>query len=202
MDELIQLIQENVTYAPYVIFGVLLLAGLNLPISEDALLFASALLAVKNPDKLEILFASVFLGAYISDLIAYSLGRYLGPKIWEIKFIAKFLDQKMIDKLNSFYDRHGSLTLFIGRFIPFGVRNALFISAGLAKMNFKKFAAVDFAACLISCSTYFSLYYHFGPDVLDFIKKSNIVIFSFFILFLTFILIRKKFNKKSANNSL
>ena len=202
MEEIIQFIQQNVDYAPYLIFFVLLLAGINIPVSEDAMLFLTALLATNHPEKLQILFLSIFFGAYISDMIAYSVGRFLGPKIWDIKIIATFLDRKMIDKLGDYYAKRGLVTLLIGRFIPFGVRNALFITAGLGKMNFKKFAMIDFIACLSSCSTYFFLYYKFGEDMIDFVKKSNLVIFSIFICFVIFILVKKKREKAAtAQNS-
>ncbi|TXL09561.1 alkaline phosphatase, partial [Methylococcaceae bacterium CS3] len=47
MEELIQIIQANIQYAHYIIFAALLLAGLNIPVSEDAMIFISALLASK-----------------------------------------------------------------------------------------------------------------------------------------------------------
>lgn len=52
MEELIQLIQANIQYAHLIIFATLLLAGLNIPISEDAMIFVSALLASKHPNYL------------------------------------------------------------------------------------------------------------------------------------------------------
>ena len=38
-----------------------------------------------------------------------------------------------------FYKKYGALTLVIGRFIPFGVRNAIFLTSGISKMPFAKF---------------------------------------------------------------
>ena len=182
-------------YAPYIIFGALLLAGLNIPVSEDGMLFISALLAVSNPDRLYALFIAVFAGAYLSDLICYSLGRFVGPRIWRIKFFSSIASPAKIDKLNEYYHKYGAATLFCGRFIPFGVRNALFLSAGLGKMDFKKFAFLDFSACLLSCSVYFTLYYNYGSAVIEYVKQSNIVIFSVAILVVLIILYRKKLRK-------
>jgi hypothetical protein len=39
MDALVDVIQNHIEYAPAIIFGVLLLAGLNIPVSEDGMLF-------------------------------------------------------------------------------------------------------------------------------------------------------------------
>lgn len=178
IENIMQMIQNNVAMAPYITFGLLLLAGFNVPVSEDALLFINAILAAKNPDQKYLLFAGVFAGAYISDLICYWLGRTLGPGLWKIRFFAKMVDPEQVNKLSGFYNKYGMLTLIIGRFIPFGVRNGLFLTAGLSKMDFKKFALADLIAATITCSLFFTLYFHFGSSVIEFVKKFNIVIFS------------------------
>lgn len=201
MDQLIELIQDNVAYAPYIMFFALLLAGFNLPISEDVLLFISALLAVDSPEMLYPLFFGVYLGAYFSDLICYTLGRVLGPRIWKIKFLASMATADRVDRLNHYLKKNGPITIFLCRFIPFGVRNALFLTAGLGKMDARKFAFFDFLACTISCTTFFSLYYHYGQDVVEYVKKGNIVIFSIACTVLAIILIRKKLKKKSESQS-
>ena len=115
MEDIILYIQQNADMAPFMIFGLLLLAGLNLPVSEDVMLFISALLAAQRPDLLWPLFAGVFAGAYCSDLIAYSLGRFLGPKLWNIKWFAKMVTPESLAKMSGFYERFGVMTLVIGR---------------------------------------------------------------------------------------
>ena len=185
------------TYAPYIIFFALLLAGFNLPISEDIMLFISALLAADSPDMLYPLFFSVYLGAYFSDLICYTLGRVLGPRIWKIKFFASIATTERVDKLSHYLKRYGAITLFLGRFIPFGVRNALFITAGLGKMDARKFAFFDFLACTISSTIFFSLYYNFGQDVVEYVKKGNIIFFSLACAVVLGLLIRMKVKKNS-----
>jgi membrane protein DedA with SNARE-associated domain len=82
-----------------------------------------------------------------------------------------------IEKVGFYFERYGILTLIIGRFIPFGVRNAMSLTAGLSKMDFVKFALADLLACTISVATYFYLYYQYGEAVIDSIKEANIVIF-------------------------
>ncbi|MCP4911799.1 MAG: DedA family protein [Oligoflexia bacterium] len=200
MEAILADIQANVQYAPYIIFGLLLLAGFNLPVSEDVMLFTSAILAAKNPEYTYLLFAGVFLGAYFSDLICYGfIGRYLGPKLFEIKFFANMVPPERIEKVNQFYSKYGVATLIIGRFIPFGVRNALFLTAGLGKMNAWKFALSDLLACTISCVTFFYLYYTFGESVIEIVKKGNIVIFSVFVLAGLGYFIKKKKAESKVN---
>ena len=192
MEDLLIFIQSHAQYAHWIIFGSLLLAGLNIPVSEDGMLFISGLIASKNPELKYQLFAGVFAGAYFSDLICYWLGRKLGPKIWKVKFFAKMVSQEKVDKVSNFYQKFGVKTLLIGRFIPFGVRNALFLTAGLGKMNFLKFALSDLAACTISCTLFFNLYFKFGETVIEYVKKGNMIIFAIVLIAVSIWALTKK----------
>lgn len=197
MEELLAIIQQNVQYAHWIIFGALLLAGFNIPVSEDAMLFISALLASKNPELKYHLFIGVYAGAYFSDLICYWLGRTLGPKIWKIKFFAKMVSQEKVDKISDFYQKYGMGTLLVGRFIPFGVRNGLFLTAGLGKMNFARFALSDLVACTISCTLFFNLYFKFGESVIEYVKKGNVVLFSVATIIAFIIFVKNKRKAKA-----
>jgi membrane-associated protein len=192
METFMLFIQENAANAHYIIFGLLLLAGFNIPVSEDGMLFISALIASKYPENFYLLFFGVYLGAYFSDLICYGLGRHFGPKIWKIKFFAKIVSPEKVDQLGGFYKKYGVFTLLLGRFIPFGVRNGLFLTAGLSKMNFLKFALSDLLACTISCTLFFNLYYKFGDTVIEYVKKGNMIIFGVFLIAICFYFIKRK----------
>lgn len=179
MEAFLDFVQANVHLAPWAYFGLLVLAGFNVPVSEDLMLLTSALIAVKNPHMKYELFAGVFAGAYISDLICYGfMGRYLGEKMFKIKFFANMITPEKLEKVNGFYSKYGVFTLMFGRFIPFGVRNALFITAGLGKMNAWKFAISDFIACVVSCTFFFWLYFTYGESVVDLVKRGNIILFT------------------------
>ena len=198
MEAIIEVIQNNIYYAPYIILGLLLLAGFNLPVSEDLMLFTSGILAAKHPEMKYTFFLCVFLGCYLSDIICYFFfGRFLGQKIFKIPSLAKMVDEKKLGKIAYFYERYGIVTLIVGRFIPFGVRNALFISAGLAKMPANKFALSDFIACSISSILFFSLYYTYGESVIEIVKRGNLILFTVALLALVGFYIKKKAHKKN-----
>lgn len=184
MDSIINFIFEHAQYAHWIIFGSLMLAGLNIPISEDLMIIISAVLAsTVIPDHLYILFAAVFLGAYLSDWMVYWIGRRLGIKLWKIRWFKKSLPKRKLAKIKIIYRKHGFLTLLIGRFIPFGIRNCLFFTAGLTKMNFIKFLISDGIACLCSNITLFAIAYSIGKNYLalyHYVKKVNIFIFLLF----------------------
>ena len=198
LDQILEFIQTNLAYAPYLTFGLLLLAGFNLPVSEDLLLFTCAIMAIKNPNFVWPLFFGVLAGAYVSDLISYCLGRFLGPKLLNIKFFAKALNEDRRNRMSKFFENYGILTLIIGRFIPFGVRNPMFLTAGLTKMNAFKFAIGDLVASILTCSTYFYLYFSFGEAIVDTIKKFNIIIFCCFLVGVIIFLWRNQKRKSAA----
>ena len=180
-----QLITENAQHAHWLIFGVLILAGLNVPISEDLMLVTSGVLAsTVVPENTTKLFVCVFLGCYLSDWIAYWIGRRLGPKLWKFKWFASMVCKKRFKQMKVFYQNYGFLTLLVGRFIPFGVRNCLFITAGMTRMHFGKFVFSDGIACLISNTALFTLAYSFGKNheiLFEYLKTYNLLVFGLFI---------------------
>lgn len=198
MEELLLQIQALAADNPWIIFPIMLLGGLNIPVSEDGMLFVAGVIAAQSPEKMWSLFLAVYLGAYGADLICYSLGRFLGPKFFKIKLFANMVPQERLDKISGFYAKYGIWTLIIGRFIPFGVRNGLFLTAGLSKMNALKFALSDLVAATISCSVYFTLFYKYGESVMESIKRFNLVIFALAVIFALYIFIKKRKEKSKA----
>ncbi|OAI17597.1 DedA family protein [Methylomonas koyamae] len=197
MTDIIALIENHIEYAPWIIFGLLLLAGFNVPISEDGMLFVAATFAARNSEHLPYFLGSVYAGAYGSDLICYGLGRILGARLSHWRLFSKLMDKEKIDKVSEYYRNYGLLTLVFGRFVPFGVRNLLFLTAGLGRMNAVKFATADFLACSVSVIVYFSVYYHYGQKIVLIIQEVNIAIFILAMLIGAYLC----FKKARANNS-
>lgn len=163
MESLLQFICAHADQAHYIFFGLFLLAGINVPISEDLLLLTGgALVSRCIPEQYIHLYLWMFAGCWISGWEAYWLGRWLGPKLYEIRFFKHVVTKKRIEKLHRYYERFGIWTFIIGRFIPGGVRNALFITSGMGKMPFFLFTFRDFIASLISTNVVFFLGFSFG----------------------------------------
>ena len=163
MDWFLPFVTENAPYAHWYIFAALMLAGLNFPISEDLMLIVGGMLAsTVIPENTWKLFMGAFLGAYLSDWIAYWLGRSLGVRLWRLRWFRGVLKPSRLTRVETYYSRYGVITLLVGRFIPFGVRNCLFMSAGMARMNFGKFILADGLACLLSNSVVFWIAYSLG----------------------------------------
>ncbi len=201
MESLIQLLFDHAPHAHWIVFSALILSGFNLPISEDLLIILSAAIAALiAPENLEKLFAAVFLGCYFSDWIAYSLGRGLGPKLWEIRWFAKLVDKKRLLQIQNYYAKYGFWTLVLGRFIPFGVRSCLLLAAGMGKMDRMKFGLSDGFACFCSNAALFFTAYSLSKNytwLISTMKTANIFLFSAFVVsIIAFIWYKRK--KKAA----
>ena len=162
------------------------------------MIFIAAILANDNPDLLIRLYIGVYFGAYFSDIVCYSIGKTLGQRLWDIPFFAKRLKKEQVAQVHAFYERFGFLTLIGGRFIPFGIRNVLTFTAGISKMNVFKFLLSDALACLISCTTFFYLYHSYGKEMIAYVQKANIIIFSIVTLCATsiFVYYKRKVGKE------
>ncbi|NDD58439.1 MAG: DedA family protein [Chlamydiae bacterium] len=200
MENLVEFVTSNADKAHWFIFFGLLLAGLNLPVSIDLVMVISAILAASFvPENKYLIFTSVLFGCIFSAWIAYFLGRFLGDRLVKLPFFAKLLSTQRVNKLKKFYQKYGVLTFIVGRFIPFGVRNCIFMTSGISKMPFKTFALRDVLACTIWATTSFSLFYLLGQNfetIWNSVKTFNIIIFSAFSV-TVIILIWYKLKKKS-----
>ena len=195
MEFLSEFLYNLAPYIHFIAFGLLLLAGINIPVSEDLVFIISASIAATLvPQNTLIIFTCCFLGAYSSDIIAYSIGRYAGRQVMETKFIRKFIPEKKLFKVEEYFHEYGQKTLFFGRFIPFGVRNVLFIAAGIARMRFHRFLVIDVLALSITSSILFTLGYLFGENyrlIIPYLDRYKNMVFLLFVITIIVIIVRK-----------
>jgi membrane-associated protein len=104
----------------------------------DSLLFvAGALCAVGGMD-LYVLMALLTTAAILGDALNYSIGRFIGNKVfsWED---SRWFNRKAFDQAHAFYEKYGPITIVLGRFMPFIRTFAPFV-AGVAHMRYPIFA--------------------------------------------------------------
>lgn len=163
LESLFFYVCEHVHYAPWILFGLLLLTGLCLPISEDLLLISGGAIASTCLREHTIeLYLWLFSGSLLAAWEAYWIGRLMGPKLYQVPVFKSIVTPHRLDALRGYYAKFGLFTFIFGRFCPGGIRNALFMSSGLSKIPFQKFIVRDTLACLISTLSFFFLGYKFG----------------------------------------
>ncbi len=184
MPALIEFLSLHAPHAHWFIFFGVLLAGCNLPISIDLLVIISALFSAKFiPEHTVLLYSFLLTGCVLSAWISYILGRTLGVKLARWKWFKFILSDQKIEKIRSFYKKYGVWAFVVGRFIPFGIRNCLFMSSGLSKMPFLRFAWQDLFACVIWVTTSFFIFYHLGQNLevlWGYVKTFNLFLFLIF----------------------
>lgn len=204
MESIISFLTNHSTHAHWYIFIALLLAGCNLPISIDVLVIFSAVLATQIvPENTLSLYLCLLFGSALSAWISYLIGRTAGYKLSKWKLFRPIFSEKRIAHLDAFYKKHGSWAFLIGRFIPFGIRNCIFMSSGLTRMPFLKFILREFIACFVWVTTTFVIFYEIGDNfetIWTAVKKANLFIFIFFALAGIGVFWYKKFYKKSTDN--
>jgi len=199
MSWLIEWILHHANIAHWLVFFSILLAGINLPISADLIILVSAFLAASViPEKTWHLFFAVYFGCYFSAWIAYWIGRIAGLRLLQWRWFAKILNPQRLAKISKFHEKYGLLTLVIGRFIPFGMRNCIFMTNGISKIHFGKFILKDLLACFIWSGLSFYLFYRCSQNyevLVEQIKKWNIFIFAAFLVSLIAIIWYKRRKK-------
>ena len=200
MDPIIQFILGHKSHAPWIVFSLIILAGLNIPISIDVVMVLTAFMAATLlPEYTEILFISILFGTYISASLCYWVGRIVGSRLLRIPYFSKLLPNERLKKLKAFYTKYGLLALMIGRFIPFGIRNCLFMTTGMSRLNFRSFLLRDALASTLWASTCFFSFYHLGQNfeaLLSIVKTLNIYLFIAFGVTVIAFVCYKKYRKK------
>ena len=89
----------------------------------------------------------LFVAAVLGDQCNYSIGRYLGPKVFQWED-SRFFNRRAFDKAHAFYERYGGVTVILARFMPF-IRTFVPFVAGVAEMSRGKFTMFNVVGALI-----------------------------------------------------
>ncbi len=120
------------------IFVMTFLEGTFVPIPSEITLIPAGYLIVKGEFNFWITLFFSIIGTIGGALLNYFIAYYFGRKII-IKYGKYFLlDDKKLKRIESFFEKHGPFSAFIGRIIP-GVKHFISFPAGLARMNIKLF---------------------------------------------------------------
>ncbi|MFM2324598.1 MAG: DedA family protein [Brachymonas denitrificans] len=103
----------------------------------DSLLFIVGTLCATGHMDLALAMGVLFVAAVLGDQTNYSIGRFIGPKVFQWED-SRFFNKKAFDKAHAFYERYGGITIVLARFMPF-IRTFVPFVAGVAEMSRGKF---------------------------------------------------------------
>lgn len=109
--------------------------------------------------------------AILGDQCNYSIGRSLGPKVFQWES-SRFFNRKAFDQAHGFYERYGGVTIILARFMPFIRTFAPFV-AGVAEMNRARFTMFNVVGALVWVFGIATAGYFFGnlPFVREHLDK-------------------------------
>ncbi|MDR0455925.1 MAG: DedA family protein [Treponema sp.] len=190
MPDIVVWLSQYIEFFPIAAFFCLLLAGLNFPISEDLIIITGALVCQENPSLLVPIFAAIFTGVIISDYFPYYLGKYIRKGTIKFRFAVRLSSSKKVDRMHHYLEKYGIFTFIVCRFIPFGIRNTLFLTSGFFGLRLRRFALYDVTAAAVSVSTLFFLTYYFGESIKKPLQAIGIVLFALIISTVGFVIFR------------
>lgn len=126
----------------------------------DSLLFVAGALAAVGGMNLPTLMVVLSVAAIAGDAVNYSIGRWVGPKVfsWES---SRWFNRDAFNKTHAFYEEYGPVTIVVGRFLPFIRTFAPFVG-GVAQMSYRKFALYNIVGGVLWVTSLTALGYLVG----------------------------------------
>jgi len=177
MPDFYALLSGYIEYYPLAALICLMLAGCNIPVSEDLIIITGALLSQEKPFLLVSNLIAIYVGVIASDFLVYWIGTRVRKGTAKSGYFSALIPEKAIEKMHDKLDKYGIFTFIVCRFIPFGVRNTLFFTSGFFKLRLRVFALYDIIAAVISVNTLFFLAFFLGDAVKRPLKIAGIVLF-------------------------
>ncbi|TAE45357.1 MAG: DedA family protein, partial [Bacteroidetes bacterium] len=157
----------------------------------DSLVFLSGLICATRPELLDVnlftLVLALITAAVLGSLSGYWFGMSVGPPLFERKDSVIFKKQ-YLEVTRAFYEKHGSKTLIIGRFLPM-IRTFSPILAGVIRVNFRTFMIVNVVGAVLWIVSLCCAGYFLG-DRFPFVEENIGYIIIGFILVTTLVVMR------------
>ncbi len=164
IHDIAQFITDQIFDMGYLgIFLLMLIESSFIPFPSEIVLVPAGYLASKGDMDVSLILLASLLGSIGGALINYFGALYVGRK-----FLLRYgkyilISEETLDKMESFFKKHGAISTFTGRLIP-GIRQLISIPAGLSKMNLKVFVFYTSLGALIWSIILVALGYLIGEN--------------------------------------
>lgn len=154
-------IYEKWTYLA--VFAVLVGCGLGLPIPEDVPILTGGWLCSRGLANIYVMIPVAMAGALCGDFIVFGIGYRFGHQVVYHRYFSRIVHPARLLMAEKLFQRHGLKLVFFARFLP-GFRPMVFMSSGVLRVPFWKFAIVDALAACISVPLLVTLGMVFGHN--------------------------------------
>jgi membrane-associated protein len=164
LDKHLSVILESAGLWSYLLFFAVVFAETGLVITPflpgDSLVFTLGTLAATGSLNIVWVFVILSAAAILGDSANYAVGKYFGSIILK-KQGAWFLKKEHIERTHRFYEKYGSKTIVLARFVPIVRTFAPFV-AGVGRMSYAHFLTYNVAGGLLWITLFAFGGYFFG----------------------------------------
>ncbi|MBV8200407.1 MAG: VTT domain-containing protein [Acidobacteria bacterium] len=157
------LVAAFTSYGLAVIVVAIYCEGCGIPLPGETVLLAGGFFARQGSLSLGWVLVAAFLAAAAGDNTGYWIGRRGGRGLVKRHGRWVGLTAGRLAAIEGFFDRHGAKTILIARFLS-GVRAFAPLFAGISRVPWRRFAAIDAAACLLWATAVSLVGYAFGES--------------------------------------
>ncbi len=121
------------------IFIMMAIESSFIPFPSEIVLIPAGYLASQGDMSIGMIMSAALGGSIVGAFINYYLALTLGRKLLTKYGKYFFIKENALEKMDSYFKKHGHISTFTGRLIP-GIRQLISIPAGLARMNLVEFS--------------------------------------------------------------
>ena len=154
------------------VFICVFIGNLGVPVPEETVLLTAGFLAGRNILDLEPLYLVAIVSAVSGDCCGFLFGRTGGQRL--IERLARRFEFVRVryERLQSFFETHGSKAVFMARFIA-GVRFMAGPMAGAAGMPFFRFLGWNVLGAVVWCTLVVTIGYLVGDELYRFAEYAH-----------------------------
>jgi membrane protein DedA with SNARE-associated domain len=151
-------------YGYLAVGGVLFLEDFGVPVPGETMLIAAALYAGTGSLNIWLVGLVAVVAAVAGDNVGYLIGHYGGRALLDRFGRYVLLTPDRLDKVEDFFNRHGTKVVVIARFVE-GLRQANGLIAGTVEMPWRRFFVANLLGATAWVAVWASLGYLAGSHV-------------------------------------
>jgi len=199
---LVEIVNDYQTWAYLILFLIVFVETgvVAMPfLPGDSLLFAAGMLATQ-PNELHIglMIALLLVAAIAGDSLNYAIGRRFGMRVTRFRLFGRqVVKDEHIAKTHAFYERYGSKTIVLARFVPI-VRTLAPFVGGVGKMHYGTFLTYNILGGTLWVVGITLCGYFLGniPIIRDNFSKVVLLIIFVSVLPIVFEIARERYRRK------
>jgi len=166
------LLLEHGSYLAIII--VLILSGTGLPIPEEVPIIAAGILSAHHTLNPHLAFLACLFGALAGDCVMYWMGYHFGRSVLrEHPRWAHFIKPEREAQIERMIQRHGLKVFFLARFLV-GLRSPVYVAAGILRVPFRRFLAMDMLCATSVIGVFFTLSYRYGTTITHWVRRAEV----------------------------